>query len=234
MNITDLIAFLASACAVIFVLVPHECAHAIAAYLNGDPTAKTMGRISLNPVKHFDPIGFLCCALVGFGWAKPVPINPYNFKNYKKGMFFTAIAGVVVNYMIAFIFYAFYAAFNKYAYVEMALSNRAMFYFAVFINTFLYNAFLFSLCVFVFNLLPFYPLDGFRVIEALTRPINPVHRFLRQYGQIILLLLIFESFLCGILSRYVEWANYIDILGYVLTFARKIVGYPIVMAWSWI
>lgn len=234
MNITDIVTFLASLCAVIFVLVPHEWAHAMSATLSGDATPKAMGRLTLNPVRHLDPIGFLCCALVGFGWAKPVPVNPYNFRNYKKGMFFTAVAGVAINYIIAFFIYLFFALFYKFAYLEMATASSASYYLATFILTFLYNTFLFSLCVFVFNLLPFYPLDGFRVVEALTRQVNPVHRFLREYGQTILIILIAESFICGILERYVSWIGYFDILGYVLTFARQIIGYPIIMAWSWI
>ena len=98
-----LLYYAASVLAIIFVLVPHEFAHAAVAYANGDPTPKLNGRITLNPIKHFDPIGFVMCALVGFGWARPVPINSANFKHYKLGLFTTAIAGVVANYLIAFI-----------------------------------------------------------------------------------------------------------------------------------
>ena len=72
---TTLIYYLASVLAIFFVFVPHEFAHAAVAYANGDPTPKLNGRLTLNPIKHFDPIGFVLCALVGFGWAKPVPIN---------------------------------------------------------------------------------------------------------------------------------------------------------------
>ena len=97
--------YLSSILAVIFVLCPHEWGHAFAATKCGDGTAKAYGRLTLNPIKHLDPLGFVCCALVGFGWAKPVPINPYNFKNYRKGLFLTAIAGVLVNYLIAFVVY---------------------------------------------------------------------------------------------------------------------------------
>lgn len=76
MNIMDLILLLAGVIATVFVLAPHEYAHAFVAYKCGDGTAKAMGRLTLNPIKHLDPIGFLCCAFVGFGWAKPVPVNP--------------------------------------------------------------------------------------------------------------------------------------------------------------
>ena len=100
-----LIHYLASAFAILFVLVPHEFAHAAVAYVNGDPTPKLNGRLTLNPFKHFDPIGFVMCALVGFGWAKPVPINSANFKHYKTGLFTTAIAGVVANLVLAFLVY---------------------------------------------------------------------------------------------------------------------------------
>lgn len=98
----------------------------------------------------------------------------------------------------------------------------------------LLNIYSFSLAVFVFNLLPLYPLDGFRVVESCTRQINPVRRFLRNYGQMILIILIAESFICDILSDYVEWAKYCDILGYVMYFATDIIGYPIKLAWDWI
>jgi Zn-dependent protease len=212
--------------AVIFVLTPHEYAHAFVAYKNGDPTAKMRGRMTLNPVKHLDPIGFIMCALVGFGWAKPVPINPDNFRNYKKGMFTTAIAGITVNYIIAFFAYLIYVLINRFCPI-----NTTPVYI---IDLFFYVIFQYSLCSVVFNLLPLFPLDGFRVIEAFTRQINPVRRFLQQYGQIILICLVAESFLCDMLSPYVSWIAYCNILNYVMTFAIKIIGYPITIAWGWI
>ena len=96
---------LAQFLAVAVVLSFHEFAHAYAAYKNGDPTAKFAGRLTLNPAKHFDPIGVITFALAGFGWAKPVPVNPNNFKDYRKGCFWTSIAGVLMNYAMAFLFY---------------------------------------------------------------------------------------------------------------------------------
>ena len=92
---------LASFLAVMIVITTHEFAHAFVAYKCGDPTAKFAGRMSLNPVRHFDPLGIVMFAFAGFGWAKPVPVNPYNFRNYKSGSFWTAAAGVIVNYLSA-------------------------------------------------------------------------------------------------------------------------------------
>lgn len=226
--------YLSSILAVIFVLCPHEWGHAFAATKCGDGTAKAYGRLTLNPIKHLDPLGFVCCALVGFGWAKPVPINPYNFKSYRKGLFLTAIAGVLVNYLIAFVVYLLYVLFVRFALAEMLTLGAFMSYLGELIFYTLLNIYSFSLAVFVFNLLPLYPLDGFRVVESCTRQINPVRRFLRNYGQMILIILIAESFICDILSDYVEWAKYCDILGYVMYFATDIIGYPIKLAWDWI
>ena len=226
--------YLSSILAVIFVLCPHEWGHAFAATKCGDGTAKANGRLTLNPIKHLDPLGFVCCALVGFGWAKPVPINPYNFKNYRKGLFLTAIAGVLVNYLIAFVVYLLYVLFVRFALAEMLTLGAFMSYLGELIFYTLLNIYSFSLAVFVFNLLPLYPLDGFRVVESCTRQINPVRRFLRNYGQMILIILIAESFICDILSDYVEWAKYCDILGYVMYFATDIIGYPMKLAWDWI
>ena len=89
---------------VALVAIPfHEAGHALAAWLLGDPTAKREGRISLNPLRHIDPIGFACMFLVGFGWAKPVPVNPNYFKKPKEGMAITALAGPVSNFLLALV-----------------------------------------------------------------------------------------------------------------------------------
>jgi Zn-dependent protease len=222
--------YLARILAVLFIFSPHEFAHAWVAYKNGDPTAKIQGRMTLNPIKHFDPIGFVMTVLIGFGWAKPVPINPYNFRNYKKGMFTTAIAGVTVNYIIAFFAYLLYCVLTAFVVTDII----AIVYAVTFLKTFLYILFQYSLCIVVFNLLPLYPLDGFRIVEAFTREVNPVQRFLRNYGNMILIVLVVESFLCNVLSNYVSWAQNFNILNYVLNFATNIIGFPILKAWGWI
>ena len=208
----------------LFVLVPHEFAHAAVAVANGDPTPKLNGRLSLNPLRHFDPLGFVMCALVGFGWARPVPINSANFKNYKVGLFTTAIAGVVTNYIIAFIFYPLYALSCMYVGTGTAGGY--------FLTTFLRLVFSYNLSVAVFNLLPLFPLDGFRVVESLTRPWNKVRQFLGKYGQTILLVLVFESFICRVAGSFYPIFESFDVLGYVMTFAVDIIGWPIQALWG--
>ncbi len=226
-----IIYYLAAILATIFVLAPHEYAHAYVAYKNGDPTAKMNGRLTLNPLKHLDLVGFVMITLVGFGWARPVPINPYNFKNYRTGMFTTAIAGVIVNYIIAFLAYPLYLVVCMY----FPVTNSVMYYLGYFLEYVFYLTFVRSLCSFIFNILPLNPLDGFRVVQAFTRETNKVHRFLRDYGQVILIVLIVESFLCDLLVDFgVNWAENLDILGYVLTFAVRIIGKPITALWDWI
>lgn len=243
MDIFDLLQIAAGFIAVIFILAPHEWAHAFVATKCGDGTPMSYGRVTLNPLKHLDPVGFLCCAVVGFGWAKPVPINPANFKNYRKGLFLTAIAGVVMNYIIAFIAYLIFILFSHLVFNDVILVidgiiyyniNDTLGYVGFFISLIFYLIYAYSLSVFLFNLLPLYPLDGFRIVESCTREINPVRRFLRNYGQMILIILIAESFICGVLENYVSWAHYCDILGYILDFATDIIGFPIRAAWDWI
>lgn len=243
----NIIFYVASIAAVIFVLCPHEWGHAFVATKCGDGTPKAYGRLTLNPIKHLDPVGFICCALVGFGWAKPVPINPNNFRNYRRGLFLTAVAGVVVNYIVAFFAFLLCALFSHFVFNDIIFIiegelyynyyslNSAIDYLGYFICLFFYLLYAYSLSVFVFNLLPLYPLDGFRVVESLTRQVNPVRRFLRNYGQMILIILIVESFICDILVDFgIDWAGYCDILGYVMYFATHIIGYPIQVAWGWI
>ncbi|MDE6666983.1 MAG: site-2 protease family protein [Clostridia bacterium] len=225
--------------AVIFIFAPHEFAHAFVAYKCGDPTAKMQGRMTLNPIKHLDPLGFIMCAVVGFGWAKPVPIYPGNFHRYRKGLFCTAIAGVVTNYVIAFIAYPLSLLVLNYLYIPnygFFSDNQWLNVIVKVIYYAIYFIYFYGLGIVVFNLLPLYPLDGFRVVEAFTREVNPVRRFLRNYGMYILIVLVLESFLCGVLVRYTDlpYVSYFDILGWVGWFARNIIGFPITALWNWI
>lgn len=234
MNIVDIVA---SLIAVILIFVPHEFAHAYVADKCGDATARMNGRLTLNPIKHIDPFGFILCVFAGFGWAKPVPVNPANFRRYRSGMFFTAIAGVTVNLIFAFFAYPIYLCILNYAYY----ANHSYFLQHAFVGALveiLYRTFFYvyayGLCIAFFNLLPLFPLDGFRVVESLTRQVNPVRRFLRNYGYYILIILVLESFLCTVISEHTNlwYADYFDILGYLQYFAVEIVGYPMRALWN--
>ena len=227
---TQLIYYIAALVAIIFVFSPHEFAHAFVAYKCGDPTAKMRGRMTLNPFKHMDPLGFVLCAVAGFGWARPVPVEPYNFRNYRRGLFLTAIAGVVVNYIIAFFGYLLFLVVALY----FPEGNAFVYYCYLFFFYLFLDLFVFNLGVFIFNLLPLYPLDGFRIMEATTREFNPVRRFLKKYGQYILMGLVIESFVCGLILDYTNLSiiKYFNVLGYVQWFAVNIFGYPIRIIWN--
>lgn len=178
--------------AVFFAIILHECAHGYVAYWNGDDTAKLMGRLTLNPIKHLDPLGALCFLFIGFGWAKPVPINPTRFRNYKKGLITTSIAGVVMNFVIAIISSCLYIVTLKF----FNNSNMA--------SLFLCYLFSFStsinISLMIFNLLPIYPLDGFNIISAFLPYGNKFVNFMHRYGQILLLIVIITLSKLGIFS----------------------------------
>ena len=224
---------IASFLAVVVVLTFHEFAHAFAAYHSGDPTPKLMRRLTLNPFRHFDIIGLIAFSLVGFGWAKPVPINPYNFRHYRRGLAWTATAGVTTNYIMAFLLYPLYLV--VFYYVDVPVLST-------FLLALTSSLFAYSLSFCVFNLLPFYPLDGFRIIEACSKRQGKFLQFLRKYGYYFLLFLIIESFICRIFTQYIGLAvlgptaytiiNNLDILGWIMYFARYIFGYPITALWG--
>lgn len=216
---------LAQFLAVAVVLSFHEFAHAYVAYKCGDPTAKFAGRMTLNPAKHFDFLGVVMFAFAGFGWAKPVPVNPYNFKNYRKGCFWTSAAGVLMNYVMAFLFYPILIL--VLAYVCPIFEGK---YMAIFLEYLFASLFTCSLSFCVFNLLPFYPLDGFRIVDAVDRRRGKVYQFLRDKGHYLLLGLILVHFL----STRIPVLAVIDLLGYVLTFAVEFFGKPIILFWNWI
>lgn len=132
-------------------LTLHELSHGIVAYLLGDDTAKNQGRLSFNPLKHIDLFGVLAMILVGFGWAKPVEIDPRKFRNYKDAMFLTALAGPVSNFLLAII------GILLLAYIPGLAINAPVVatFLIVFINV---NFMLGS-----FNILPIPPLDGYKI-----------------------------------------------------------------------
>lgn len=156
----DAVIYILSTLAVIFLTLPiHEFAHGFAATKLGDPTPRYQGRLTINPFAHIDYMGALCIILFGFGWAKPVGVNPYNFKNPKRDMAITALAGPLSNILVAFICMLL---FNLCAVVYQSINITAIYYVAFF---FMYIAQI-NVSLAVFNLIPVPPLDGSRILSA--------------------------------------------------------------------
>src|SRR3989344_2828840 len=175
----------------LFSVVIHELAHGSVANSLGDPTAKYEGRLTLNPLKHLDMFGsiilplLLLFATAGqgpvFGWAKPVPINPYNFKDQKWGSLKVALAGPLSNLALALVF-GLLVRFMPYGLLAQAPGIFLMFSFIVQINIMLA----------IFNLVPIPPLDGSHIfLELLPRQFDRLKLFVRQYGLYLLLFFIF-------------------------------------------
>ena len=157
-----LITILLTLPAVVLCLSVHETCHGLAAYALGDRTAANQGRLTLDPLAHIDPMGFLCMLLLGFGWAKPVPVNSSNFKNRRMGMALVAAAGPASNFLMGIIGYLLYFA------VATAASGASGYLglFALVISQFFRYVASLSVGLGTFNLIPVYPLDGYRVLDA--------------------------------------------------------------------
>ena len=199
-------------------LVLHEVAHGLVALWNGDPTAKFAGRLTLNPMKHFDIIGFIMMMLVGFGYAKPVPVNPYNFKHRTRGQVTVAIAGVTVNLILAFIS-SLFVCLMVLALNHATTDGTARLCWYAYQFFFILTSI--NLSLLFFNIIPVFPLDGFRLIEALTRRGNRFCAFMRTNGQYILWGLVGLSFIVSSAAARVSlpfWFEYLDILGTYLNF----------------
>ena len=166
---------LLSLCLVLSLTV-HEYAHALAAHKLGDDTAKYLGRLSLNPAKHLDPLGTLLLLTLGFGWGRPVPFNPNNLKNPREGGAIISFAGPLSNLILSGMFALLFHLIGPNLEI-LAL----FFYFMVYYN----------LLLAFFNLLPFHPLDGFKVVFGLL-PRNLALQWMQmeQFGLIILIVLL--------------------------------------------
>lgn len=172
----------------------HEYAHAWVANKMGDETAKMMGRLTLNPLRHLNIIGTLAIVLFGFGWAKPVPISPDNFKNRKRGIILVSFAGPLSNLILA-------VAFTILARLANLLPGENSSFIA-YIQTILGLAVFYNLVLAFFNLIPVPPLDGSQILFSLI-PIRNVKVvfWLQRYGFIILLVLIVSGLLGIIIFR---------------------------------
>ena len=205
-----IIRLLLSAPSVLLALSIHEAAHGYVAYKLGDPTAKAMGRLTINPLRHLDPIGAVCLLLFRFGWARPVPVTPRHFKNPRRGMALVAIAGPLTNLLLgtfsllcsALIFLLILASSTMPQYLATVLSWLG-FFFAL--------AFPINVSLAIFNLLPIPPLDGSRIAALLLPPhlYFRVMRYERQIALGLMVLLMIDSYvgphLLGRLLSLVMW-----------------------------
>lgn len=175
---------------IVFCIMPiHEYAHALIASKLGDDTARLSGRLTLNPFAHVDPIGAIMILLVGFGYAKPVPVNPRNFKNPKKGMALTALAGPVSNLILALIFLIPAYGMQLFVYDNNPMIQA--------IAVFLSSAASLNVGLAVFNLIPVPPLDGSRIFNVIIP--SKYYFKIMQYERYIVLA-IFALLFFGVLD----------------------------------
>ena len=182
------------AVAMLIVIPFHESAHALISWKLGDSTAKDMGRLSMNPLRHFDPLGALCMIFTGIGWAKPVPVDPRYFRRPKQGMALTALAGPVSNFLLALVL--LFAGRLVYDYAPYSAANQQLL-------TFLLTTAILSLGLGLFNLIPIPPLDGSKVLFSLLpdRAYNTMLRY-ERYG----MLLLWAVVLLGVGDRWMSAA----------------------------
>jgi Zn-dependent protease len=178
--------------AVVVAATVHEFAHALVADRLGDPTARNLGRLSLNPVVHLDLLGTLFFVVFGFGWARPVPVNPRNFTDPRGGMLQVALAGPLANVMVAFIV----GALLKAPGLPLDPVTGAALSVLIWINVILA----------LFNLIPIPPLDGSRILEALLvgRQALTYHR-LQPYGTLLLLVLLYTGIVGRVMLPAARW-----------------------------
>lgn len=206
---------------VIIAISFHEFAHGYVAYKLGDPTAKLSGRLSLNPLHHLDPFGLLMLVIFRFGWAKPVQVNTRYFKNPKRDMVLTSLAGPVMNFITAFfmlvIAYLFELGYNS----SYAANGATVITTAIMIcaQVFFY-ACLINLGLGIFNLIPIPPLDGWKVLGSFL-PAKTYFTLMNyeRYGMIILILLLMTGTLSiplGYLNSFI-YNFYYDIISFIFS-----------------
>jgi Zn-dependent protease len=183
----DPVSFLILTVLLLYSVIFHELAHGWVAYKMGDQTAKWMGRLTLNPIKHLDPIGSLMLLIFGFGWAKPVPVNLENIPDRRKGLIFVSSAGIVTNIICAFIALLLYKIIEP---PQTSMMEQILYIFARI-----------NIMLAAFNLIPIPPLDGSKILMGFTS--EPVRRFLLQiepFGFFIIIGLLYIGLLNPVIN----------------------------------
>ncbi|WP_462324538.1 site-2 protease family protein [Desulfoplanes sp.] len=189
-------------------IICHEVAHGYVSYLLGDPTAKNAGRLTLNPIKHLDPIGTLVFLLTRMiGWAKPVPINPGYYQNPRKGIVLVSLAGPVTNFVLAAVFYLLYLGLASVIMSATPQLAKYVIYPAVNIAA---AGTIINIVLGTFNLLPIPPLDGSKILAVALPPKAAAgYMKMERYGFIILILLVmtgvFERFFRVVIGSVYTW-----------------------------
>lgn len=177
----------------------HEFAHAYVAYKCGDDTPKLQNRVTLNPGAHIDPVGLIALVFIGFGWGRPVMINPLNFKNRRRDEFLVAIAGVTLNFVLAFLFLLILKILYGVA-LEFMLSPMGGI-----LHEIILNAVFINIVLMVFNLLPVPPLDGFNIItQVFNLKYTDFYYRIYDKGFLILMFLIVFNITGMVLSPMVS------------------------------
>lgn len=198
----EILSLIISIPGLLLAITMHEFAHGWAAYLMGDTTAKYSGRLSLNPLHHLDPIGALCMLFFRFGWAKPVPINPNNFKNHRRGVIVVSIAGPFANFLLGLVSCIIY-----YLFVFVIHSDSSWIEFLS--QIVLYSIFM-NVGLMIFNLIPVPPLDGSKILlEFLPYRVKYQIYQYERYFSLILIILVYAGTMTPVLSL---------LQGYVITF----------------
>ncbi len=182
--------------AILIAIVLHELSHAYVSYRLGDPTPKQTGRLSLNPIRHLDPLGSLMLLFVGFGWAKPVQINPNYYKNRKAGTVLVSLAGPFANFILALIGSLLISLVRRLVGDSITFETKAGYQAFVYLLQFLYYFMMLNIGLGVFNLIPFPPLDGSKVLASvLPEPAYSYWMRYERYGQFILMVILYVGLL---------------------------------------
>lgn len=194
---------------VLIALTFHECAHGFVAYKLGDATAKNLGRLSLNPIKHIDIIGAICMLLFKFGWAKPVPINTRYFKKPRRDIALSALAGPVSNMLLGFIG-CFLYALSQHILSDAVFESRNFAYWLCYAwLLFIFNFAWLNISLALFNLIPLPPLDGSRIFLSFLPPkaYFKVMRYEREIAIAFFVILFVDSRFLN--SSIINWLSHI-------------------------